>query len=88
MAIDNYGGNAVLANQSYVSAEVADFSSTDHTFVNVPTALSCSGAGTLYVDFLNTGSNVPVFVLPGENKMRVTKIYNAGSSSITVTGLY
>jgi len=88
MAIDNYGGNAVLANQSYVSAEEADFSSTDHTFVNVPTALSCSGAGTLYVDFLNTGSNVPVYVLPGENKMRVTKIYNTGSSNISVTGLY
>jgi len=88
MAIDNYGGNAVLANQSYVSAEEADFVSGDHTFVNVPTALSCSAAGTLYVDFLNTGSNVPVYVLPGENKMRVTKIYNTGSDSISVTGLY
>ena len=88
MAIDNYGGNAVLANQSYVSAEVADFSSTDHTFVNVPTALSCSAVGTLRVDFLNAGTNVPVYVLPGENKMRVTKIYNTGSDSISVTGLY
>ena len=88
MAIDNYGGNAVLANQSYVSAEEADFSSTDHTFVNVPTALSCSATGTLRVDFLNAGTNVPVYVLPGENKMRVTKIYNTGSDSISVTGLY
>ena len=90
MAIDNYGGNAVLANQSYVSAEEADFVSGDHTFVNVPTALSCSATGTLRVDFLNAGTNVPVYVLPGENKMRVTKIYAvaSGSSDISVTGLY
>jgi len=52
--------------------------------------LSCSAVGTLRVDFLNAGTNVPVYVLPGENKMRVTKIYAvaSGSSNISVTGLY
>ena len=88
MAIDNFGGEARYANQSYTGAEEADFSSTDYEFTNIPTALSCSGVGTLKVDFLDAGTNVNVFVLPGENKMRVTKIYNSGSSSITVTGMF
>lgn len=87
MAIDNFGGEARYANQSYTRAEEADFSAEDYTFDTVPTALSCNSFGTLKVDFLDAGTNVNVYVLPGENKMRVTKIYNAGSSNVSVTGL-
>ena len=87
MAIDNFGGEARYANQSYTKAEEADFSSVDYEFNTVPTALSCNSFGTLKVDFLDAGTNVNVYVLPGENKMRVTKIYNAGSSTVSVTGL-
>ena len=67
--------------------EVANYSSGDHTFTFVPRYLKCSASGILRVDLVRGGTNVTLPVVPGVNPERVTKIYNSGSTSMTVIGL-
>jgi hypothetical protein len=69
-------------------AEVADYSSGDHTFSTFPRYLKCSASGVLKVDMLDGGVNVSLPVVPGVNPERVKKIYNSGSTAMTVTGLW
>lgn len=69
-------------------AEVADYSSGDHTFSTFPRYLKCSASGILKVDMLDGGTNVSLPVIPGVNPERVTKIYNVGSTQMTVTGIW
>jgi hypothetical protein len=67
--------------------EVANYSSGDHTFTFVPRYLKCSASGILKVDLVRGGTNISLPVVPGVNPERVSKIYNVGSTQITVTGL-
>jgi hypothetical protein len=67
--------------------EVANYSSGDHTFTFVPRYLKCSASGILRVDLVRGGTNVALPVVPGVNPERVTKIYNSGSTAMTVIGL-
>jgi hypothetical protein len=67
--------------------EVANYSSGDHTFTFVPRYLKCSASGILRVDLVRGGTNVTLPVVPGVNPERVTKIYNSGSTAMTVIGL-
>jgi hypothetical protein len=67
--------------------EVADYSADDHEFTFVPRYLKCSASGILKVDLLRGGTNISLPVVPGVNPERVTKIYNVGSTAMTVTGL-
>ena len=69
-------------------AEEADYTAGNHTFATVPRYLKCSASGILKVDMLNGGVNVSLPVVPGVNPERVTKIYNSGSTAMTVTGLW
>jgi hypothetical protein len=81
----NYS-NGITGPGTY--AEVADYSSGDHTFTTFPRYLKCSASGVLKVDMLNGGVNVSLPVVPGVNPERVKKIYNVGSTAMTVTGLW
>jgi hypothetical protein len=67
--------------------EVANYSSGDHTFTFVPRYLKCSASGILRVDLVRGGTNISLPVVPGVNPERVTRIYNVGSTQMTVTGL-
>jgi hypothetical protein len=67
--------------------EVADYSAGDHEFTFVPRYLKCSASGILQVDLVRGGTNIPLPVVPGVNPERVTRIYNVGSTAMTVTGL-
>jgi hypothetical protein len=67
--------------------EVANYSSSDHTFTFVPRYLKCSASGILKVDLVRGGTNISLPVVPGVNPERVSKIYNVGSTQMTVTGL-
>jgi hypothetical protein len=67
--------------------EVANYSSGDHTFTFVPRYLKCSASGILKVDLVRGGTNISLPVVPGVNPERVSKIYNVGSTSMTVIGL-
>ena len=67
--------------------EVADYSADDHTFTFVPRYLKCSASGILKVDLPRGGTNISLPVVPGVNPERVTKIYNVGSTSMTVVGI-
>jgi hypothetical protein len=67
--------------------EVANYSSGDHTFTFVPRYLKCSASGILKVDLVRGGTNISLPVVPGVNPERVSKIYNVGSTQMTVTGL-
>lgn len=70
------------------NAEEADYSVSDHTFTHTTRYLKCSGSGILKVDMAGVGTNISLPVVPGVNPERVTKIYNVGSTSMTVTGLW
>jgi hypothetical protein len=67
--------------------EVANYSAGDHTFSFVPRYLKCSASGILKVDLVRGGTNISLPVVPGVNPERVTRIYNVGSTAMTVTGL-
>ena len=67
--------------------EVADYSAGDHDFTFVPRYLKCSASGILKVDLVRGGTNISLPVVPGVNPERVSKIYNVGSTQMTVTGL-
>ena len=84
---DRFGGEPITLDSTYNSAEVADYSSDDYTFTEVPRALNCSADGVLKVDMQGTGTDVAIYVVAGLNPYRATKIYNTGSASMTVVGL-
>ena len=67
--------------------EVADYSADNHDFTFVPRYLKCSASGILKVDMLGGGTDISLPVVPGVNPERVTRIYNSGSTAMTVTGL-
>jgi hypothetical protein len=67
--------------------EVADYSSGNHTFSFVPRYIKCSASGILKVDLLRGGTNISLPVVPGVNPERVSKIYNVGSTAMTVVGI-
>jgi len=67
--------------------EVADYSAGDHEFTFVPRYLKCSASGILKVDLLRGGTNISLPVVPGVNPERVTKIYETGSTVMTVVGI-
>jgi hypothetical protein len=70
-----------------VRGEVANYSAGNHTFSFTPRYLKCSASGILKVDLLGGGTNIDLPVVPGVNPERVTRIYNSGSTAMTVTGL-
>ena len=67
--------------------EEADYSASDYTFTDTPRYIKCSAVGILKVDLLDGGTGVDLPVVPGVNPERITKIYNAGSTAMTVIGL-
>jgi hypothetical protein len=67
--------------------EVADYSSGNHTFSFVPRYIKCSASGILKVDLLRGGTNISLPVVPGVNPERVSRIYNVGSTAMTVVGI-
>lgn len=85
---DTFGGQPYLLTSVGAYGEVADYSAGDHTFSTVPRYLKCSASGILKVDLLGAGTNISLPVVPGVNPERVTKIYNSGSTAMTVTGLW
>jgi len=84
---DRFGGEPITLDSTYNSAEEADYSAGDYTFLEVPRALNCSADGVLQVDMQGTGTDVPLYVVAGLNPYRVTKIYETGSAVMTVVGL-
>lgn len=70
------------------NAEVADYSADDHDFTHTTRYLKCSASGILKVDMAGGGTNISLPVVPGVNPERVTRIYNSGSTAMTVTGLW
>jgi hypothetical protein len=84
---DRFGAERVDLLSPGTRGEVADFSEDNYDFTFVPRYLKCSAAGILKVDLLGGGTNVSLPVVAGENRERVTKIYNSGSTEMTVMGL-
>ena len=84
---DNYSNYKGGLTGPGTKGEEADYSATDHTFAVTPRYLKCSGSGVLQVDLLEGGTNIALPVVPGVNPERVTKIYNSGSTAMTVTGI-
>jgi hypothetical protein len=74
---------------SGTKAEVANFSSSNYTFNEIPRYIKCSDEGTLIVDFYDSGTQIPLPVTKGVNPERITTIYSiaSGSSNITVVGI-
>lgn len=85
---DKFGGQPYLLDSPGAYGEEADYSSDNHTFATVPRYLKCSASGILKVDLLGAGTNISLPVVPGVNPERVTKIYNSGSTAMTVTGIW
>ena len=79
---DRSGVSAPLAN-----GEVAVFAAVDHDFAVRPRALNCSAAGVLVVD-MGDLTGQAIAVVAGLNPYRVTRIYNAGSTAMTVVGMW
>jgi hypothetical protein len=69
------------------SGEAADFSAADYTFEQLPRALNCSAEGTLVVD-MGALVQESIHVVAGLNPYRVHKIYNSGSTAMTVVGMW
>jgi hypothetical protein len=84
---DRFGADRADLTTPGTRGEVADYSAGNYTFTFVPRYLKCSASGILKVDMLNGGTNISLPVVPGVNPERVTKIYNSGSTAMTVTGL-
>jgi hypothetical protein len=84
---DRFGAERVELTAPGSRGEVADYSAGNHTFSFVPRYLKCSASGILKVDLLGGGTNIDLPVVPGVNPERVTRIYNSGSTAMTVTGL-
>jgi len=74
-----------------VRVERADFSATDYTFDVMPRFITCSEGGLLVIDLPDaaedeTQEEVAVQVFAGYNPIRPKKIYNSGSTAMTVDG--
>lgn len=69
-----------------INLEEADYSAGDYTFTATPRYLKCSAFGILKVDAFGIGTSIDLPVVPGTNWERVTKIYQSGSTAMTVVG--
>jgi hypothetical protein len=84
---DRFGADRIGISDVFTHAELADYSAGNYDFTEIPRGLNCSLDGTLRVDMVGLGENVPLYVVAGFNPYRITKIYNDGSTAMSVVGL-
>ena len=84
---DKFGFTSAGLESPLESGELADYSAGDHAFTMTPRALNCSAAGSLSVDMGDLTAQA-IYVVAGLNPYRVTKIYNSGSTAMTVIGMW
>ena len=68
------------------AAAVTPNDSTDLT--TAARALLLSAAGTVTVDMVGTGSNIALPLQAGINPVRVTRVYDTGTDSLTIVALW
>lgn len=83
-AKDNASGGSPHQNDPPRNAIAVDISADDQDLDFVALGLWCSVAGDVSVDMVGTGTAITIHIIPGWNKMRVSRIYNSGT---TATGI-
>lgn len=69
--------------------EVANYASGNYDFVAEPRFIVSSGTGILKVDTAGGQTNVSLPVVPGVNPVRITRVYQSGSTAgLTIVGVW
>ena len=84
---DNFGSHFTKMDDPLETGQLANFSAGNYNFPIRPRALNCSAAGVLRVD-MGALTNQAITVVAGLNPYRVTRIYNSGSTVMTVVGMW
>lgn len=83
-SFDTYASG--LESPATSAATVTPNDSTD--LVNTSRALLLSDAGTVTVDMVDVGSNIPLPLQAGYNPVRVSRVYSTGTDSLTIVALW